>query len=268
MLLSLNRSLSPRVFIGLDNQAVIRALYDFSPKPGHYILDHLHTMAKKLQERHDRLGDTLDIDVHWVPGHVGYDENEEVDEEAKKAAKGRSSDNGLLPAFLRTRLPISISAARQSFLATLSKKWTREWKKSPRFHKHLRFIDDSLPSKSFMKLVSPLPRNQASLLIQLRTGHAPLQAHLHRIHRADSPNCPHCEDRPETVRHFLIECPHYRVARTRLSNTLRRNAFSLPHLLSTQRAVKPLMRYVIATHRFDNAPFGSIVVDRAGRDRA
>ena len=42
-------------------------------------------------------------------------------------------------------------------------------------------IDKSMPSNKYLKLTEGLTRRQASWLIQLRTGHAPLQAHLHRI---------------------------------------------------------------------------------------
>ena len=43
-------SLPSRVFLGIDNQAVLKALDDRTPKPGHHILDHIHDMAKQLIE--------------------------------------------------------------------------------------------------------------------------------------------------------------------------------------------------------------------------
>ncbi|OAX32906.1 hypothetical protein K503DRAFT_651940, partial [Rhizopogon vinicolor AM-OR11-026] len=43
-----------------------------------------------------------------------------------------------------------------------------------------------------------------SLLFQLRTGHAPLNKHLHCIAKVPNPACQHCYLREETVRHFLI----------------------------------------------------------------
>jgi hypothetical protein len=52
--------------------------------------------------------------MHWVPGHVDFAPNEKADEEAKKAAKGDSSDAKSLPKLLRKRLPLSIPALRQS----------------------------------------------------------------------------------------------------------------------------------------------------------
>lgn len=59
------------------------------------------------------------------------------------------------------------------------------------------------------------------------------------------------EPHTETVKHFLLECLEYRGARSRLYNTLQRDTYSLPFLLSSKHAMKPLMRYIAATHRFD-----------------
>ncbi|THH26704.1 hypothetical protein EUX98_g7484 [Antrodiella citrinella] len=198
LLTQLTRSLHPRVFIGLDNQAVIRALSDNTPNPGHYLIDITHDMAEKLMLKEDKrrrrdeyndakqdgtpwVGnrrDVFELNIHWVPGHEGYKENEEVDIEAKKAAEGTSSPASLLPLSLRTKLPISVSAERQRFRATLLKRWASEWKKSPRFYKQMRHIDVEMPSRKYMKLVASLPRNQASIIVQLRTGHIPLNEHL------------------------------------------------------------------------------------------
>lgn len=83
----------------------------------------------------------------------------------------------------------------------------------------------------------------------LRTGHAPLNQHLHRIHKSDNPACPHCPNVPESVHHFLLSCPHYRRERHHLTVTLGRNASSLQFLLSDPEATIPLIKYVNATGR-------------------
>ncbi|KAG2143391.1 uncharacterized protein EDB93DRAFT_1088328, partial [Suillus bovinus] len=48
-------------------------------------------------------------------------------------------------------------------------------------------------------------------LIQLRTGHIPLNKLLHRIFSM----CPACEEREESVHHFLLSCPVYTNTRRR-----------------------------------------------------
>ena len=52
----------------------------------------------------------IDLQVHWVPGHSGYKQNEKVDKDAKKAVQGSSSKAKLLPLFLHKCLPASVSA--------------------------------------------------------------------------------------------------------------------------------------------------------------
>ncbi|KAF9554023.1 hypothetical protein CPC08DRAFT_607889, partial [Agrocybe pediades] len=53
-------------------------------------------------------------------------------------------------------------------------------------------------------------RRQASILIQLRTGHLPLNDYLYKWKLSPSPTCPACTtNRDETLDHILTECPAY-----------------------------------------------------------
>lgn len=108
--------------------------------------------------------------------------------------------------------------------------------------------EDDLPAC----LRDPLPisvSKHASLLIQLRSGHAPLQQYLHRIRRTPSSICPSCHAAKETVRHFLLDCPTYRRQREALTRSLGRSARSIKHL-SKGGVLKHLFRYIHATGRF------------------
>jgi hypothetical protein len=73
---------------------------------------------------------------------------------------------------------------------------------------HMRYIDESYPSMTFSKLAlnSNLSRQEYAMLVQLRLGHSPLAAYLHRLKKAESPRCPYCESRSETPIHFLRGC--------------------------------------------------------------
>lgn len=113
------------------------------------------------------------------------------------------------------------------------------------------------PSNAFLKLISPLPKNQASLLTGLRTGHIALNAHLHRIKRADTAICPHCPTETETVKHFLLDCPHYARERQILRNTLGRDADEIPILLTDEDAVGAMLIFVEATKRLKQT-FGDV----------
>jgi hypothetical protein len=61
--------------------------------------------------------------------------------------------------------------------------------------------------KHFLKLASNLPRRHTSILMQLRTGHLPLNHHVHQIGKLGAPTCTSCGEDDETLVHFLLRCP-------------------------------------------------------------
>lgn len=206
-------------------------------------------MARSQGERWQ--GDTkdvIDLQIHWVPGHKGFKPNERADEVAKLAAQGQLSAPALLPRYLHSKsLPASISALRQDHATRLQKRWSRRWKTSPRY-KSTRSIDKLLPSKNYLQLTQDFSRKQSSIIMQLRTGHIGLNHHLFCIHRSESPSCPHCQGiTVETVKHFLLDCPHYRHERHILQRTLRRNAASISFLLNDKKTIRPLLKYINST---------------------
>ncbi|OCH84712.1 hypothetical protein OBBRIDRAFT_710926, partial [Obba rivulosa] len=87
-------------------------------------------------------------------------------------------------------------------------------------------------------------------LVQLRTGHAPLNQHLHRIGKSDTPTCPNCGAERETIPHFFFTCPTHHQLRTALRRKLGRTALSLRGLLATPTALRHTLNYVNQTQRF------------------
>ncbi|OAX35902.1 hypothetical protein K503DRAFT_722272, partial [Rhizopogon vinicolor AM-OR11-026] len=85
--------------------------------------------------------------------------------------------------------------------------------------------------------------------MSLRTGHAPLNKHLHRIGKIKSPFCSHCQRTEETVHHFLPSCPFYQRKRHILVNALGRKASSISYFLTDPNATPHLVRYVNASGR-------------------
>ena len=177
LLHGLSRQLTHPTVLGSDSQAAIRALGNQSAHSGQYILDAIHQAVERLHAKQDgivnradrlqsinagehwvgRKKGVINLQLHWVPGHRDFEPNERADEEAKLAAQGQSSIAKSLPALLRKRLPLSISSLRQSHADKLKKRWRRRWKSSAR-ENLLRTIDNSAPSKKYLRLIAGLDR--------------------------------------------------------------------------------------------------------------
>lgn len=89
--------------------------------------------------------------------------------------------------------------------------------------------------------------------MQLRTGHAPLNKHLHTIGKADTPICPACNEHRETVMHYLVDCPAYENLRIALTDALGRAARSVAVLLGRAYAIEPLFKFIAGTRRFEES---------------
>ena len=213
--------LIPRVTVSLDNLAVLLGLRNQQSKPSHYLLDKIHDALKDLQVIEARkrgkpiLGYRLSkgktkldnstmgwkdwklkrrckVKFIWTLGHEDIEGNEKADKEAKKAMEEGSSRQRDLPVWLcRKNLPLSISATRQKLKKDMMTRWKAEWSKSPHYALS-KNIDCSLPSKDFIHTIGQLRCNQASVLIQIRMNHVPLNTNLHHIKRTPTSNCPHC----------------------------------------------------------------------------
>ena len=133
--------------LGSDSQAVIRALDNQRSHPSQYIIDSIHQAAEDLYRKQDgiinrahkeaiiaggedwvgRPKGVVDLQVHWVPGHVDFAPNEKADQEAKKAAQGDSSEAKYLPKLLCKPLPLSVSALCQGNITKIKKRWKGRW---------------------------------------------------------------------------------------------------------------------------------------------
>lgn len=173
------------VSIFTDNQVAIQATKSNLLAPGHYITDELHQAVLRLEKCH--MG--VEVKMVWVPGHKGVEENERADREAKRAARGK--EKGFCGNFLRKGTKV----AKAVIKAELARERTREtrarFKKSPRFQWY-KAIEKEPTARTFERRASKLPRQQSSLLVQLRTRHIALQKYLKNIRQEESDTCEHC----------------------------------------------------------------------------
>lgn len=74
---------------------------------------------------------------------------------------------------------------------------------SPQFQR-MHETDPTTPSSAFQLATQALTRKQTGLLMQLCMGHIPLQHYLYHINKAESPLCPLCLTKNETVYHYML----------------------------------------------------------------
>lgn len=141
----------------------------------------------------------------WCPAHVGIEEKKEVDEVAKAATNTGSPQH----------LPSSLAAVKQLIDADCAASVSE-----PANQLILHQMRGYYNPKKTKAALSDLPRHSATAIAQLRAGHTPLAAFLHRIQAVKDPNCPECRQ-PETTEHYLMLCRKYTPHRIQLFEQLK-----------------------------------------------
>lgn len=183
-----------------------------------------------------------------------------ADLEAKEATKSSSSGTLSLPAYLRKPLPASVAAIKQKFHKSLSAQWAHRFKSSPRYQRTIR-IDEAGTKSKFLKETAEMGRRQTSILVQLRLGHIPLNQHLHRIQKIDSPFCPNCKKKRKTddrdSQTLYTGMPTYAKEWFWLCTKLGRGANSIKQMMSNEKSMKLLIKFVGKTERLKSS-FGDV----------
>ena len=236
--------------IGTDSQAAVSAIHSELTKPGQHLAAEFLEIASKTAL--SRSGSAYSLLVRWTAGHVGIKGNERADREAKKAASGESTEKRALPKCIRKTIKKSTSAIKQEFNKGLNDIWKKDWNSSERYKRFQAKDLISPASKKFLTLISDhrISRNSASLVFQLRVGHAPLNEYLHRFGKVTSAQCPACGAAKETIEHFLLRCPKYAHERWALFRNIKDSSPQLVDVLSNPKVIISTINYIQATERF------------------
>jgi len=230
------------ISILINNQAVIQSSDNFYPCPGSYLADLFRKHMGKVVKEYAN----FNVMVRWVLGHEDVHGNEEADKQAKRAAEGtlnNSQSMKLLHFLSHGSLPLSILALIQSQHDNSHQRWLHLWRKLPRYQ-WTNQIDPNLLKRSFVKLAATYPKCLMSLLMNFCTQHIPLNKHLFRLLKSETPSSPHCPDSEETVHHYLFDCPKYHCECHTMSTALGWKATSLPYILTKEDAIQHLVKYV------------------------
>lgn len=232
-----------------DNEAALDAITLHKTKAA---VELWHAFHNSLQALLDRFPWT-NLTFRWLPGHAGVPGNERADRLAKEAAMGQRSSTQQLPTVLRPPLPHNPTSLIKSHRQKSQDACMHMWLAS-KTAKHLSVIDKNPTSKSFQKLSTSLDKIHNSILVQLRTGHIGLGAHLYRIGKTDSPICQRCNKGEETVFHFLLHCPSHHQARLTIQASLGLFGNNVSAILSKRNNLPALIDFVRQTNHLDTFP--------------
>ncbi|KAH6909530.1 hypothetical protein BKA70DRAFT_1102403 [Coprinopsis sp. MPI-PUGE-AT-0042] len=117
-------------------------------------------------------------------------------------------------------MPISSSALKQKAKANIKAQWTQHWEDSPQ-KPRLKHLNTTPLFKGFLKISQELNRDQISTLVQLCTGHFPLNNYLYKRKLSPTDKCEKCTLRRwETIDHITKECPAHLEHRRALQQVL------------------------------------------------
>jgi len=88
-LISTEKHGSTSFALGVDNQVAIKSFQSAMRSLGHHLAREALQTANQIQKCRQK--GNYELTIWWTAGHEGIEGNEKVDQEVKRAAKGKSS---------------------------------------------------------------------------------------------------------------------------------------------------------------------------------
>lgn len=145
----------------------------------------------------------------WSPGHKGIPGNERANTVARQATAEQGHPTA----------PVDERIQELPGVLQLIERDRSENPTPTRSHKHVGHytwqLDQALPGKHALALYNNVSSEEASVLIQARTGHCRLNQSLYRLKVVDTADC-QCGEGEESIQHVLLHCPRWTAARVQL----------------------------------------------------
>jgi hypothetical protein len=145
----------------------------------------------------------------WSPGHKGIPSNEKANTVARQATAVQGEPSA----------PVDERIQELKGVLQLIEKDRSDNPTLTRRHRNVGQytwqLDQALPGKHTLALYGNISSEEASVLIQARTGHGRLNKSLYRLKIADTADC-QCGEGEESIQHVLLYCPTWAAERVAL----------------------------------------------------
>lgn len=229
--------------------------------PGHRFCNHLYCYTPRQQSGQEFVYQTYNlinrlrrkgnhIKILWIP----TSEDNTLLGLAKEQARAATHEDAIPQEQVSRMKSTTLNLARSQAATT---------KALPEdVGRHIKRVDAALPGKHTRQLYDGLSWNEATVLVQLRTGMARLNGYLYQINVAQTDQCA-CGQARETVEHFLFRCRKWTTQRIALLQCTRTHRGNLSVCLGGKspsddqqwtpnlEAVRASIRFAIATGRLD-----------------
>ena len=171
-----------------DSQSATHAIAQMQHHEQPIVTDIL-TTANKLHNHND-----VETSIQWIPEHCDTPGNDRADKLARQGTSKTQHDE-----------QVSYATSMQIVQTKSRKIWHDRWacgNTGRLYYQHQQTPNQTDP-------INQLHRAHQTAIFCLRTHHAPLNAHLHRIKKEHQAKCVYYPNNDEPVEHFLFHCPLY-----------------------------------------------------------
>jgi len=174
-------------------------------------------LCKEVHDSCKRLLDTrIPVQFRWVPSHVGVEQNEMADRLAERGA----AQLGDTTSPIEDQPPVPHTVAKGMIRSAIWNQQIGKWMNVMAQRLGCDHLSRIQLGARPVKLFYVGARRTQTTLARLRFGHVNLNAHMFRFNAADSPCCA-CGEGHETVSHFLLYCPLFKIQRQRMMQSVR-----------------------------------------------
>ena len=188
------------------------------------------------------LNNNCEVKIQWIPSHSEIALNDKADALANEATLLQSIDI----------VPYPNPSKTESCLRKLDKSIILEWFNAEKSSYSVIQKSLTAPEPDMAAIHGNLSFQHSVWTTWLRTGHTPLNAHLHRMKKRDNPfcGCSTPDDlKIESTDHFLFKCSNNALARKRWLNP-NDSPPDLVEMMSHKQGRQNILNFIKQSKRF------------------